>query len=125
MSLMRFPVYVWGDGRSWHLWPRQGQEKHTYTSPAVEDMDGYPDFGPGIAISEKLFDEIVVIRFAQIVSENGLQKVLKRVRKKGSGNFGTWDVFVAMGDDPLAAFRAKTAAARSLIPPDPQGAENR
>lgn len=118
MSMMRFPVYVWGDGRRWHLWPRQGQEKHAYTSPAVEYIDGYPDFTPGIAISEKLFDELVVIRFAQIVREGRLQKVLKRVRKKGSGNFGTWDVFEAMGDDPLGDFRRKHRA-----PADPEEQE--
>jgi hypothetical protein len=110
---MRWPVYVWGDGHKTHLWPRLDQEKHAYTSPAVEDIDGYPGFGPGIAIADKLFDEIVVIRYAQIVREGRLAKTLKRIHKKGSGNFGTWEVFEAMGDDPAEDFRRKATEARA------------
>lgn len=112
---MRAPVYVWGDGTYWHLWPRDDQPKVTFTSPSVEDIHGYPGFDCGIAISEKVFDEIVVLRMAQLVREQGtLKKIAKRLRKRGHGNFGTWDFFELLGDDPAAAFKAKIEESRKV-----------
>jgi hypothetical protein len=103
---MRWPIYAWGDGRSVHLWAREGE-------PTVGVMDPtmYEGFAGGIHMPQAEFDALVLLRMAQIIhDEKELRRAMKRA-KKHRGNFGTDALWEALGEDPKAEFAARIAKA--------------
>lgn len=85
MSYMRSPVYAWNDRYRVHLWASDGQtEAHAF------DADGYEGaYTGGIAISFEVFDALVLMRYAELLTE---PKAMKRAVKRAqceSGNFGS------------------------------------
>lgn len=64
MSLMRYPVYVWADANSMHLWARRDvQEDEGVYDPVHRGEHGesalYPGFVSGVAMPLRVWDDIV------------------------------------------------------------------
>lgn len=60
MSLLRHPIYAWSDGRSMHLWARQGTEGvFDPIHYGTEGSEHYPLFVSGVAMPMDVWDEIV------------------------------------------------------------------
>lgn len=133
MSYMRWPMYAWTssacdetclldcvdpDHIRWHLWARGGEEAEATGVNAFDASDGYePEFTGGIELPGPLFDELVLCRYAELVKSGEVAIVAARVADPESsahGNFGSWDLLEALGEDPAAEFTAAMEEAKRI-----------
>lgn len=92
---MRFPVYAWGDGERIHLWARaENDDGVTAFDPVhggmVESTESqreatwaYPDFAGGIAMPMDVWDELVVMRYAELERQPAR---LAQIRRQAGDN---------------------------------------
>lgn len=107
MSYMRSPIYAWVGGDEhhpqMHLWARRDARDEGVLDPvgyAREGADAFPDFVSGVAMPLDLYDELVVMRYAELVAEDRVAETVERVRTKGYDNIGTRDLGQLIGDGP-------------------------
>lgn len=119
---MRSPVYAWVGGdcdddcpddcpvpehETIHLWAREGEEGISdpiYERETTEESDPYSGFICGIAMPLPVFDQLVVMRYAQLVEEpDNFRRAVDAVR--GLGNFGAFRLRELLGEDPMAELR--------------------
>jgi hypothetical protein len=109
MSYMRAPVYAWSDAKRIHLWAADDS-----ADACPFDARGYePWYTGGVEMKHELFDALALMRVAELLAPGNakaLKRGVKRARKE-RGNAGTYDLFVALGEDPEAAFAAQIKGA--------------
>ncbi|MCI0604478.1 hypothetical protein L0156_15905, partial [bacterium] len=87
MSYIRGKYYIWGDGERLHLWATDGFD-HWNASVWHE---GWNKFGKrrkmsGVSIPDKVLDQYVVMRFAEIACQGLLELTMNRaLRHEGNG----------------------------------------
>lgn len=102
-----------------NLWSMTGPD-----GDVCEDRVGLADncgdadwFAGGLQIRMDLFDELVVMRFAQLIEDRLLDETLLRVadpNSAGHGNFGSWELLKKMGLNPDEEFSKLMANAREF-----------
>jgi hypothetical protein len=112
VSYMRWPIYAWVGGDEhhpqMHLWARRDARDEGVLDPVRYTRDGadaFPDFVSGVAMPLDLFDELVVMRYAELVAEDRVAETVERVRAKGCGNVGTRQLGQLIGDDPVDSLK--------------------
>jgi hypothetical protein len=92
MSYMRGDHYLWRDdaGRL-HVWVADGYDGWDEAIWAVDEEgkrhDGHLN-ASGVSISEKVMDEFVVMRVAEMVREGSVDEAIDRAVTDYGGNFG-------------------------------------
>lgn len=107
MSLLRHPIYVWGDGKRWHLWVREDG------SGRMMNPDWYEGFDGGISMPEAVFDAIVLYRAAQLIEDTKDMRRAVKKAKKLAGNFGSFRFLELLGEDPEAEFARRIDEAKA------------
>lgn len=85
MSYMRGDIYIWADGTSVHFWARDGYD--------AWDEAGWHDStqaaeASGVALSQEVADEYVVMRMAEMLDEGCVGAAIEQALAKYSGNGG-------------------------------------
>lgn len=131
---MRWPMYAWTssdcddsclldcadpDHIRWHLWARGGDDAKAAGVNAFDaEGEGFtPEFEGGIELPQMLFDELVLCRYAELVKSGEVAVVAARVADPASsahGNFGSWDLLEALGQDPAGQFNDLMEEARRV-----------
>lgn len=93
MSYLRTPVYVWSDGTSTHIWPREQSEAY---AEYVKDCD----FPAGVALPNDVFDAICLFRVAEIDAARNRRKYELRALQNHGGNFGSAALYERCGVEP-------------------------
>ena len=97
-----------------HIWA--GKDDERVWDPIYyreEPGEDYPDFVSGVAMNMDLFDQLVIMRYAQLVDEGRVQEVITDfLNGPGHGNFGSWTLLESLGHDPAGDFRRAMDAAR-------------
>lgn len=109
MSYSRWPLYAWSDGYTMHLWVRPDPAEKRMcvmqAEPEEYDIEG------GVNISEVFFDQLALLVVAEMVEEpKRLRRALRNLRKTKNpfrGNFGSYPLLEAMGEDPVAALKSR------------------
>lgn len=90
MSYMRGNNYLWSDGDNMHLWVADGydgwDESGWNTGPNDEPRDfglGAESKPSGVKISEKVLNEFVMMRLAEIIHEGRVEETIDRAIKHG------------------------------------------
>jgi hypothetical protein len=110
MSYSRWPVYIWGDGYRTHFWARAGEDAEKAGARPIESWCLDEDWSGGLSLDDRLLDQFVACRFAEIIEEGRLPATLRRIKsRKGPfrGNFGAYRILEDMGVDPMAEFHAR------------------
>ena len=111
MSWMRWPVYVWGDGRSVFLWARSGDDAEAAGVRPIAEWCLDEGWAGGLSMPQWLFDELALARVAEMVEEGTtLRRAIRGLKSKRSpvaGNFGGWTILEALGLHPMREFRAR------------------
>ena len=83
MAYTRCELYAWEDGERIHIWAENGNDgcldsiwAENHVNPA------------GVALPLKRFDELVVLRHAELVESGKLAKAQRRALKRHGGNGG-------------------------------------
>lgn len=109
MSYCRWPVYIWSDGTSIHLWARAGEDAEKAGVHPIESWCLDEGWAGGLSMPERLFDQLALARVAQMVEEGTtLRSAIRGLRSSRSpvtGNFGSYAVLRALGLDPQGEFR--------------------
>ncbi len=91
MSYMRGNNYLWSDGEYMHLWIADGYDGWDESGWNTGANDEPRDFGlgenskpSGIKIPEKVLDEFVMMRFAQMLHEGVVAATIDRAIKHGN-----------------------------------------
>lgn len=122
MSYSRWPVYIWSDGNRIHLWVN-GDDPDVVKAGCghLEDPEDY-NRTAGIHMPEKMFDELVLCRYAQMARLGLVEKTLRRIKRSSKkpspfkGNFGSFDLLEFMGEDPRGDFRKRCQAVAAIGP---------
>jgi len=77
---MRWPVYAWSSGADMHLWARGGEDAERAGVYPIESWCLEEGWAGGLSMPQALYDELVVIRFAQIVNDGLLTRTVRRLR---------------------------------------------
>ena len=92
MSYMRGDYYLWSDGAEvLHIWVADGYDGWDEAMWATnEGGKRYEDRAKasGVGIPEKVMDEFVVMRLAQMVKEDLFEDAIDRAIENYGGNFG-------------------------------------
>jgi len=92
MSYMRGDYYLWSDGEEvLHIWAADGYDGWDEAIWAIDEEGKRQEDrekASGIGIPEKVMDEFVVMRLAQMVEENLVEDAIDRAIEHCGGNFG-------------------------------------
>jgi len=93
MSYMRGNYYLWSDGDNMHIWVADGYDGWDESGWNTGPNDQQRDFGlgaeskpSGIKIPEKVLNEFVMMRLAEILHEGAVDETIDRTIKHR--NFG-------------------------------------
>src|SRR5436309_3151920 len=95
MSYMRGDCYVWGDGHRTHIWVADGEDGWAESGWACDsESNRTPDRleASGVGILDTTFDELVVMRIAEMIREGLIAGAIDRVAGPGGsgGNIGSY-----------------------------------
>ena len=92
MSYMRGDYYLWSDGKEvLHIWVADGYDGWDEAIWAADEGGKRHEErakASGVGIPEKVMDEFVVMRLAQMVEENLVEDAIDRAIENYGGNFG-------------------------------------
>jgi hypothetical protein len=89
MAYTRGDHYVWSDGERLHLWARDGYDGWDDSVWHEGDSGGRAEGGPsGVAVPERLAEEVAVMLVAELVATGRLSAVVDRAIERWEGNFG-------------------------------------
>ena|SRR5579872_5853329 len=94
MSYFRGDYYAYAAGEG------RGEVMVLHGKPGSCGCDTHGKF-PCIDFPQSKFDELVVMRFAELLKEKKVKRVVTRLVNAGFGNFGTVDILELCGFDPL------------------------
>lgn len=108
MSYMRGDYYLWSDGEEvLHIWVADGYDGWDEAIWAVDEEEKRHEErtkASGVGIPEKVMDEFVVMRLAQMVEENLVEDAIDRAIEHCGGNFGC-DALSQTAESLKAVFR--------------------
>jgi hypothetical protein len=90
MAYMRGDTYVWGDEEEIHLWSAGGYDawdKSIWNHHQLLEH-GAESEASGAGIPWEVFDQLVVMRMAEILEEGSLKRAIDRAVEYHGGNFG-------------------------------------
>src|SRR5579872_5544283 len=96
MSYFRGDYYAYAAGEG------RGEVMVLHGKPGSCGCDTHGKF-PCIDFPQSKFDELVVMRFAELLKEKKVKRVVTRLVNAGFGNFGTVDILELRGFDPPEA----------------------
>ena len=95
MAYLRGKYYVWSGGDGVHVWAAGGNDgwKDSIWAHGLKQCADQWRLEPGqkpsgVVFPEKVLDEFVVMRLAELIDEGKLEKTILRVVKPKVGNFG-------------------------------------
>jgi hypothetical protein len=91
MSYLRGKHYLWSGSDGVHLWAADGEDswKDSVWATGVKKWKLKRGQKPsGVCLPESVLDELVVMRFAELIDERKLVSTIRRVTKGKLGNFG-------------------------------------
>lgn len=101
MSYLRTPIYAWVGDNEIHLWARADAAADGVYDPIhrrTAGADDHPGFVSGVAMPLDVFDELVVMRYAELERDNRVYDAVQRVRARGYGNVGSWALADKLGE---------------------------
>jgi hypothetical protein len=114
---MRGKHYLWSDGQLLHIWVADGDDGWNDSGWAATTQPRTTKTKPrragnkcpsGVGIPEKIMDEFVVMRLAELVAEGRAETAIRRACKRHAGNVGCWE---------LAANAAQLCAGLAALKP--------
>jgi hypothetical protein len=91
MAYMRGDYYFWSDGTRLHVWVADGYDGWDQAGWAVDEDDKRSKDrleASGVGIPEKVMDEFVVMRLAQMIDEGTIGDAIDRAISHNGGNVG-------------------------------------
>jgi hypothetical protein len=88
---MRGDHYLWSDGTNLHVWVADGYDGWDQAGWAVDEDDKRAKDrikASGVGIPEKIMDEFVVMRLAQMIDEGVINDAIDRAVSHNRGNAG-------------------------------------
>jgi hypothetical protein len=86
MAYMRGSTYLWHDQTHLHVWVANGYDEwdQSVWGDHVKDTGR----ASGVSLPVAAMDEYVVMRFAQLLQEGGIEAAIARALAHHEGNFG-------------------------------------
>jgi hypothetical protein len=90
MAYMRGDTYVWDDGENIHLWSSVGYDAWDRSNWNHAQLleHGAESEASGLGLPWEVFDQIVVMRLAELIKSGSLDEVIDRAVEHHGGNFG-------------------------------------
>jgi hypothetical protein len=91
MSYIRGDNYIWSDGERLHIWVADGYDGWDEAIWAIDESEKRHEDrlkASGVGILERVMDEFIVMRLAQMIEEGLAEAAIDRAVARGGGNFG-------------------------------------
>jgi hypothetical protein len=88
---MRGDNYIWSDGERLHIWIADGYDGWDQAIWAADESEKRREDrvnASGVSIFERVMDEFVMMRLAQMIEDGLVEDAIDRAVARSGGNFG-------------------------------------